>query len=340
MALSKTVEWVFSVPTTQAVDLMSRGLEKMKGHPELSEADPLALTALTPRSLRKNQWGADWRIAVEPAEAGSKARLTVDTVGGKHAALLDELARLCGEAVTSREKPLSDWAAAREQARRSEATRTSGEVMLAKREEKIAAREKKNAAREAKKKERPSSLSEALEQARKRVVVSGKDAALATFDGADSITVRRGFGKKTYTVNAHVSATVESGGNLRTHPTLTRTVAGFAVTGTPIGAASWKKRGSLFLLIDGEDWAELIELNPKRAGDAQKFAQQVNLAARLAQRAVGTSESAPVASEESGSSTGDPSAVIDQLERLTKLREQGALTDEEFDAQKRRVLNS
>jgi hypothetical protein len=62
----------------------------------------------------------------------------------------------------------------------------------------------------------------------------------------------------------------------------------------------------------------------------------VNLAAR--KQADKVSESAPAASE-GGGSTADPSAVIEQLERLTKLRERGALTEEEFDAQKRRVLN-
>jgi hypothetical protein len=61
------------------------------------------------------------------------------------------------------------------------------------------------------------------------------------------------------------------------------------------------------------------------------------LAARTARELAGVSESAPAASDSAGISTGEPSAVIDQLERLARLREQGALTDEEFEAQKRRL---
>jgi hypothetical protein len=40
------------------------------------------------------------------------------------------------------------------------------------------------------------------------------------------------------------------------------------------------------------------------------------------------------------SPTPDPSALLEYLERLAKLREQGALTDEEFEAQKRRLLQA
>jgi hypothetical protein len=137
-----------------------------------------------------------------------------------------------------------------------------------------------------------------------------------------------------------VSATVESGENLRTHPTLTRTAAGFAVTGTPIGAAWWKKTGSVFLLLEGPDWAELVELKTKQAYEAQKLAQQVNLAARLAAAASGAGGPSSSVDAEGAHTTPDPSALLDHLERLAKLRQQGALTDEEFEAQKRRLLQA
>lgn len=181
---------------------------------------------------------------------------------------------------------------------------------------------------------RASKLESRIEQLSKRVLVVGKDGVGVEFDGVATITVRRGlFAKTTRAVDKNVSAVVESAGNLRTHPTLTRTIAGFAVTGTPIGAASWKKSGSLFLLIDGRDWAELVELNPKKARDAQKFAQQVNLAARTMGRPDNplppSAQSSPVSSDQ----------VIEQLERLVNLRDAGALTQEEFDAEKRRVLD-
>jgi Short C-terminal domain len=42
---------------------------------------------------------------------------------------------------------------------------------------------------------------------------------------------------------------------------------------------------------------------------------------------------------EPGSETTDAAPVIEQLERLTALRDRGALTDEEFEAQKVRVLS-
>jgi Short C-terminal domain len=92
------------------------------------------------------------------------------------------------------------------------------------------------------------------------------------------------------------------------------------------------------LLIDGQDWAELIELKPKKAADAQKFAQQVNLAARLAQRAAGSSGISPYVSQGETATDDDPALAIDQLERLAKLRADGLLSDEEFEEQKQRVL--
>jgi hypothetical protein len=72
----------------------------------------------------------------------------------------------------------------------------------------------------------------------------------------------------------------------------------------------------------------------------QKLAQQVNLAARLAAGPSGAEE--PSASQVAAamSPTPDPSALLEYLERLAKLREQGALTDEEFEAQKRRLLQA
>jgi hypothetical protein len=157
---------------------------------------------------------------------------------------------------------------------------------------------------------------------------------IADLDG-NSIIVQRAGTEKEYTVDERVSAVVESGGDLRTHPTLTRTVAGFAVTGLPVGAAWWKKTGSVFLLIDGADWAELLVVEAKLAGAAQRFAQQVNLAARTATKSTNSR-----ASETTGLAQADPSAVIDQLERLTKLRDQGVLNDSEFEAQKQRILEA
>ena len=146
-----------------------------------------------------------------------------------------------------------------------------------------------------------------------------------TYDGAQTIEIHRTpSGRSTFrpaqrhAIDEHVEAVVEAGGNLQSHPTLTRTTVGALLTGTPIGAASWKKKGSLFLLVSGRDWAEMVELKPKEAGNAQLFAQRVNLVAKMAREAAGlTDVSAP-----SGTADSDP---IHQLERLAKLRDDGAV---------------
>src|SRR5687768_4476987 len=86
------------------------------------------------------------------------------------------------------------------------------------------------------------------------------------FDGAETVEIRRGIrGGEIHRIDEHVEAVVEAGGNLRSHPTMTRTAVGALLTGTPIGAAFWKKEGSLFLLVSGKDWADMVELKPKEA---------------------------------------------------------------------------
>jgi hypothetical protein len=155
-----------------------------------------------------------------------------------------------------------------------------------------------------------------------------------TYDGGETIVVwrlRMSKGQR-YRIDEHVAATVETGGNLRTHPTVTRTVAGAALTGTPIGAAFWKKSGSLFMLLEGKGWAEVFELSPKEAKKAQLLAQRVNLVAKIARQASSSSETVPPGGSE-------PVDAIGQLERLAKLRADGVLSDEEFAAEKRRILD-
>jgi Short C-terminal domain len=149
------------------------------------------------------------------------------------------------------------------------------------------------------------------------------------YDGAETIEICRGVRKGvTHRIDEHVEAVVEAGGNLRSHPTVTRTAVGALLTGTPIGAAFWKKEGSLFLLVSGRDWADMVELKPKEARDAQLFAQRVNLVAKMAREASGAGDPPPAATD---------SDAIGQLERLAKLRDSGALTDEEFTAEKQRI---
>jgi len=43
----------------------------------------------------------------------------------------------------------------------------------------------------------------------------------------------------------------------------------------------------LYLLIEGDDWADLIKCNPNHGETARAFAQQINVAARNAERVKG-----------------------------------------------------
>jgi Short C-terminal domain len=177
-----------------------------------------------------------------------------------------------------------------------------------------------------------------IEELDKQMTLMGKDSVSVRFDG-QALLVRRGLlDKKTYPVDEHVTAAVETGEALSSRPTLTRTATGAVIAGplgALLGATAWKKTGSLFLVFEGRDWAELVELKPKKAASAQKLAQRVNLVARRA---------APPQTNEGGAERDDvrresSADVLDQLERLAKLREGGVLTDEEFTAEKRRILD-
>ncbi|HET7571776.1 MAG TPA: hypothetical protein VFJ77_03805 [Gaiellaceae bacterium] len=157
-------------------------------------------------------------------------------------------------------------------------------------EEKLARRQRKN-----------EQLDEKLRSAQAktaamRAAAGGIDGALAGLRGKDVFVALDGDriefrrtrgGSNTYEIDPRVSAEVESAGNLAHRPSLTRVAAGGVIAG-PIGAilggAAWKKQDAreLYLLVEGADWTELVELAPGKGGEARKFAQQVNLAARRA----------------------------------------------------------
>ena len=96
-----------------------------------------------------------------------------------------------------------------------------------------------------------------------------------------------------------VVATVDTAGNLsrtRRH-TLTR----FALIGlfsvfTP--KATKHDDRELFLLLEGPDWAELIELNPDQQKKARLLAQSINLAARTSESTVAEREARVAAARE------------------------------------------
>jgi hypothetical protein len=106
-----------------------------------------------------------------------------------------------------------------------------------------------------------------------------------SLDGRE-LTIRApGSGARRHTIDAHVTAQVETAGNLVRRPTLMRAAAGAVVAG-PLGAvlggAAWKKEDAreLYLAIEGKDWAELVQLDPRRGSEARALAQRINLAAR------------------------------------------------------------
>jgi|SRR5579871_2119970 len=71
--------------------------------------------------------------------------------------------------------------------------------------------------------------------------------------------------------------------------TATRTAAGAVVAGVPgalVGHAAKKKTNSssAMLLLNGTDWSETVSVTAKSYGDAVRFAQKVNLAARTSRK--------------------------------------------------------
>lgn len=91
-----------------------------------------------------------------------------------------------------------------------------------------------------------------------------------------------------------VEATVDSAGNLmqKSRSTLTRMGAGAVIAGPVgllLGAAVKKNRAvdarELFLMVQGEDWADTTNCDPAKEGaKVRAFAQAVNVAARNVER--------------------------------------------------------
>jgi hypothetical protein len=98
-------------------------------------------------------------------------------------------------------------------------------------------------------------------------------------------------------LNPNVRAAVDSAGNLmkwqKSRTSLTRIGVGGLVLG-PLGAlvgASSKKHRTgtadtreLYLIVEGDDWADTAKCNPNEGKRAREFAQAINLAARNVER--------------------------------------------------------
>jgi hypothetical protein len=123
--------------------------------------------------------------------------------------------------------------------------------------------------------------SKRVDHARKATEQSGRSRRLASFGGVQLFEDRIVARGRAHWLTAEVSATVDSAGNLsrtRRH-TLTR----FALIG-PLSFFTPKKTKhddrQLFLLLEGPDWAELLECDKKAQAQTRALAQSINLAAR------------------------------------------------------------
>jgi len=146
-------------------------------------------------------------------------------------------------------------------------------------------------------------------------------------------------GQKIVPITSDVVAAVENTGSVAVTATRGRNMAnkaiGTAVLGPVglfgVGNAKVKEHArdgrETFLSIAGADWQLTRKYGPGLDLYAHAFAQAVNLAARLARRAPG----------EEAANGDDP---IDRIRKLGQLRDQGLLTDAEFDHQKRKLLDA
>lgn len=127
--------------------------------------------------------------------------------------------------------------------------------------------------------------------AAQRAVLIGKRDVVVKLDG-NTLTVNNLRdvldGKVEYRLNASVRATVEAGGNIDRRTSATRVATGAILTGgvgAIIGAIAKKKvdKRELYLVVEADEWAELVELKPKHGAQARELAQAINLAARASQ---------------------------------------------------------
>lgn len=119
----------------------------------------------------------------------------------------------------------------------------------------------------------------------KEVIIGKRNVAVTLDRGMVTFKDLRGVEpKREYEIDPSVRATVESGGSIDRRTSATRVAAGALLTGgvgAIIGAIAKKKvdRRELYLVIEADEWAELVELKPKHGAQAREFAQKINLAA-------------------------------------------------------------
>lgn len=169
---------------------------------------------------------------------------------------------------------------------------------------------------------------------------------------------------------AAARASVETAGDIERRITATRLV----LTG-PFALAFRKKRDhrEMFLTVEGQGFAFVEPVDPKKQADARKFAARINALASSSRAAPASATPPPppqaewrtdptgahelrywdgngwtdhvsdggVNSTAPMAAVASPTAVdlANQIRKLGELRDQGLLTEEEFSAQKAKLLN-
>lgn len=151
---------------------------------------------------------------------------------------------------------------------------------------------------------------------------SGKpDSVGAKFEGAtlsaDGVSYRG------QVVGWPAAARVETAGDIQSRVTVTRLLA------TGVFAFALKKKKDsreLYLTVEGAGGAFVVDVDPRKGRAAREFAAKVNAAS--ARGEAPAAAAAPPAGPD----------VVGQLRQLGELRDQGVLTDAEFEAKKAELL--
>jgi len=145
-------------------------------------------------------------------------------------------------------------------------------------------------------------------------------------------------------VDEHLSASLQTAGEITARPTLTRMAIGSVLPGTAlIPGLAFQKRSDnrqLFFVLEHPRWCKIVELDPDAFSTANSLRVKVNQVAAKAGH--DREEPSPVEAETPAEDVAQATSTryLDELERLGALKDSGLLTAEEFDAQKARILGS
>ncbi len=118
---------------------------------------------------------------------------------------------------------------------------------------------------------------------------------------------------------------VETAGEIDKRITITRLVA---LNIFAIALRKKKDKRELYLTVEGDGFAWLVDVDPKLGKQAREHAARITAAGSRAQPAPAPNIAPTVGS----------TSVADELTKLSDLRAAGVLSDDEFAAQKQRLL--